>query len=278
MKNIVKTFFLLLLGIFVTFEDSFSQERNKQIGERFGGEDIQYEVGFWIFPAVGKGLAHFYDLGREKFLITHEGQAQGLAGWLTSYRKEVHRAWMEAINQGTRFIPLRMEEESIIGDWVRKKTTLYDYSARKIFMEIRKEGETNREVVEIPQGVYYENPITAFYNFRYGVYGKVEPGREFIIRTVPGKGKGIFRITVASAKDAALRRDSDPQKKGKELLVRIHLEQEFLGSPRGEIEAWFDRELNPVSGMIKKVRFFGDIKGRITRLAYRSSDEVPKSF
>jgi hypothetical protein len=217
-------------------------------------------------------------LGNEKFLIIHEGQAQGLAGWLTSYRKEVHRAWMGAIDQGSRFIPLRLEEESIIGDWVRKKTTLYDYSTGKIFMEIKKEGEINREVVEIPQGIVYENPITAFYNFRHGVYGKVEPGREFVIRTVPGKGKGIFRITVASEKEAALRRESDPQKKGRDLLVRIHLEQEFLGSPQGEIEVWFDKELNPVSGMIKKVRFFGDIKGRITQLAYRPSDQPPKSF
>jgi hypothetical protein len=278
MRNIVKTFFLLLLGIFVTSEDSFSQERTRQIGERFGGEDVQYEVGFWIFPAVGKGLAHFSDLGNEKFLLTHEGQAQGLAGWLTSYRKEVHRAWMGAIAQGTRFIPLRFEEESIIGDWVRKKTTLYDYSAGKIFMETKKEGEINREVVEIPEGVYYENPITAFYNFRYGAYGKIEPGREFKIRTVPGKGKGIFRLSVASEKEAALHRESDPQKKGKDFLVRIHLEQEFLGSPLGEIEVWFDKELNPVSGMIKKVRFFGDIKGRITQLEYRSTNEAPKPF
>ena len=232
-------------------------------------------MGFWIFPAVGKGLAHFYDLGDEKFLITHEGQAQGLAGWLTSFRKEVHRAWMGAVDQGSRFIPLRLEEESIIGDWVRKKTTLYDYSAGKIFMEIKKEGEINQEVVEIPQGIVYENPITAFYNFRHGVYGKVEPGREFLIRTVPGKGKGIFRIAVASEKEAALRRESDPQKKGVDLLVRIHLEQEFLGSPQGEIEVWFDKELNPVSGMIKKVRFFGDIKGRIIQIVYRPRTRPP---
>jgi hypothetical protein len=273
----MKTFFPLLLIFILTPGECLPQERNKQIGERFGGEEIQYEVGFWVFPAVGRGLAHFYDLGNAKFLLTHEGQAQGLAGWITSYRKEVHRAWMGAIDQG-RFIPLRLEEESIIGDWVRKKTTLYDYSAGKIFMETKKEEEINRETVEIPQGVVYENPITAFYNFRFGFYGKVEPGREFTIRTVPGKGQGIFRITVATEKEATLRRESDPQKKGKDLLVQIHLEQEFLGSPRGEIEAWFDKDLNPVSGMIKKVRFFGDIKGRITHLGHRSPGQAPKSF
>jgi hypothetical protein len=182
---------------------------------------------------------------------------------------------MGAGEQGRRLIPLRLEEESVIGDWVRKKTTLYDYSARKVFMETIKDGELSRETVEIPPGVYYDNPLTAYYNFRYGVYGKVAPGGEFVIPTVPRKGQGIFRAAVASEKEAARLREEDPEKKGKDLLVRIFLEQEFLGSPRGEVEVWFDRELNPVSGMIRKVRYIGDIKGRITRFRYLSPREKP---
>ena len=114
MKNIVRTIFFLLMAVLLSAGESFAQDPKKQIGERFGGEEVHYEVGFWIFPAVGKGLAHFYDLGNGKFLITHEGQAQGLAGWLTSYRKEVHRVWMGTMDQGRRFVPLRLEEESII--------------------------------------------------------------------------------------------------------------------------------------------------------------------
>ena len=222
MNHFLKTIFFLLIAILIAAGDSFPQERKKQIGERFGGEDVQYEAGFWVFPAVGAGTAHFYDLGNDQFLLTHEGRAQGLAGWLSRHRKEIHRAWMGTIDQGSRLIPLRLEEESVIGDWVRKKTTLYDYSARKVFMETKKDGELSRETVEIPPGVYYDNPLTAYYNFRYGVYGKVAPGREFIIRTVPRKGQGIFRVAVASEKEAARLREEDPEKKGKDHL-RAHL-------------------------------------------------------
>ena len=267
--RIVNHFLLFFLFLWGHTGEAFPQHRGIPIGDRFVGEEVQYEVGFWVFPAVGGGVARFYHLENGNYLLANEGRAQGLAGWLTRHRREVHRAWMGTIEQGSRLIPLRLEEESIIGDWVRKKTTLYDYSARKIFMETWKEGETKREVVEIPQGIYYDTPISAYYNFRYGVYGKVEPGREYLIHTVPRKGKGDFRVTVAPEREAALRRESDPEKKGKDLLVRIHLDQEFLGSPQGEIEIWFDRELNPVTGMIRKVRFFGDIKGRITRFVYR---------
>jgi len=276
MNHFLKTIFFLLIAILIAAGDSFPQERKKQIGERFGGEDVQYEAGFWVFPTVGAGTAHFYDLGNDQFLLTHKGQAQGLAGWLSRHRKEIHRAWMGAIDQGSRLIPLRLEEESVIGDWVRKKTTLYDYSARKVFMETKKDGELSRETVEIPPGVYFDNPLTAYYNFRYGVYGKVAPGREFIIRTVPRKGQGIFRVAVALEKEAARIREENPEKKGKDLLVRILLEQEFLGSPKGEIEVWFDQELNPVSGMIRKVRYLGDIKGRITQFVYRTAAQAPR--
>jgi hypothetical protein len=277
MKNFLKMIFLLLIGILMAAEDSFPQERKKQIGERFGGEDVQYEAGFWFFPAVGGGVAHFTDLGNDQFLLKHEGQAQGLAGWLTRHRREMHRAWMGTVDQGNRLIPLRLEEESIVGDSVRKKTTLYNYSARKISMETVKDGKRSREEVEIPPGVYYDNPLTAFYNFRYGVYGNVAPGGEFIIRTVPRKGKGIFRVAVAMEEEASRLREEDPEKKGKDFLVRIFLEQEFLGSPRGEIELWFDKELNPVSAVIRKVRFIGDIKGQITQLTYRTPSQASRN-
>jgi hypothetical protein len=265
----------LLLGLLTAARESFPQEGKRQIGERFGGEDVQYEAGFWIFPAVGTGRAHFYDLGNSRFLMTHEGQAQGLAGWLTRNRREIHRAWMGTAEQGGRLIPLRLEEESVVGDWVRQKTTLYDYSARKILAETRKDGEVSRESWEIPPGIYYDNPLTAYYNFRYGAYGKVVPGAEFVIRTIPRKGQGTFRVAVAPEKEAARLRENAPQKKGKDLLVRIFLEQEFLGSPKGEIEVWFDKELNPVSGMVRKVKFIGDIEGRITHFGYQAPAQHP---
>lgn len=122
-------------------------------------------------------MADFRNLGNGKYMVFHEGKADGLVGWLTRYRREVYRSMMGTINNGQRLIPLRFEENSIIGKWFRKKTTVYDYAARKVSIEIEKEGEKNREELEIPLGIVYDDPVTAFYNFRFGVYGKVEPGK-----------------------------------------------------------------------------------------------------
>ena len=246
------------------------------IGQKFSGEIVRYEVGFWIFFPVGGGEADFRNLGNGKYMVYHEGKAQGFVGWLTSYRREIYRSTMGTINNGKRLIPLRFEEHSIIGDWFRKKTTVYDYAARKVFMEVEKEGEKSREEVEIPVGALYDDPVTAFYNFRAGVYGKVEPGRECLVRTLPekgsAKGKEEIRLIVASKEEADILREKEPDKAGKDLFVRILLDREMWGKKKGELELWFNKDIVPTSGVVKDIRFFGDIRGKLT---YRGFQKAP---
>ena len=255
---------------------SWGENAADPIGQRFSGEIIRYEVGFWIFFPVGGGEADFRDLGHGKYMVYHEGKAQGFVGWLTSYRREIYRSTMGTINNGQRLIPLRFEEHSVIGDWFRKKTTVYDYAARRVFMEVEKEGEKSREETEIPLGALYDDPVTAFYNFRAGVYGKVEPGREFLVRTLPEKGpekgKEEIRLIVASKEEADILREKEPDKAGKDLFVRILLDREMWGKKKGELELWFNKDIVPTSGVVKDIRFFGDIRGKLT---YRGFQKAP---
>ena len=220
-------------------------------------------------------MADFRNLGNGKYMVFHEGKADGLMGWLTRYRREVYRSMMGTINNGQRLIPLRFEENSIIGKWFRKKTTVYDYAARKVSIEIEKEGEKNREELEIPLGIVYDDPVTAFYNFRFGVYGKVEPGKEFILRTLPRKGEETIRLRVASKVETAIKRAEETDKSGKEYFVRILLNREMWGRKKGELEIWFNRELVPISGVVKDIRFFGDVKGKLTYRGLMNFSERP---
>jgi len=191
MNDFLKIIFFLFLGILLAAEDSFPQERKKQIGERFG-EKMSSTRPDSGFSNDRRGDGSFLRPGERPIPPEARGTGPGLAGWLTRHRREMHRAWMGAIDQGSRLIPLRLEEESVVGDSVRKKTTLYDYSARKIFMETIRDGERSREEMEIPPGVYYDNPLTAFYNFRYGVYGKVAPEVSSSSAPSRAKDRGFF--------------------------------------------------------------------------------------
>ena len=244
----------------------------ESIGDHFSGEILKYSVGFWFIDPVGGGAADFRDLGHGRYMVFHEGKAEGVVGWLTRNRREIYRSTMRTINNGKRLIPMRFEEHSVVGEWFRKKTTIYDFESHKVIIELEKEGEPFiREELEVPLGVIYDDPVTAFYNFRFGVYGKVEPGKEFILRTLPRKDEETIRLNVAFKEETETRRAGEKEKDGKDLLIRILVNREMWGRKKGEMEIWFNRDLLPIAGVIKDMPLFGDIKGRLTFHGFSSN-------
>jgi Protein of unknown function (DUF3108) len=268
MPGMKRRLFLISLGLllFLFWQGSSAGEGTADpIGERFQGEVLRYDIGFWIFRRVGEGMATFRSLGNGMYEAFHEGKTLGFVGWISRHRRDVYRSTMGTINGGTRLIPYRFEEDVIIGQKVRKRITVYDYAARKVSIETQEGGTINREEAEIPSGILYDDPMTAFYNFRFGVYGKVEPGKEFFIHTAPQNGNPkTIRLTVAPKEEEERRRAAEIEKEGKDLFMKVHLDKELVGSLHGEVEVWFSQDIIPMSGVAKDVFFYGDIIGRLT--------------
>lgn len=240
------------------------KESVTKIGKMFAGEMLKYEIGFWFFSPVAQGVVNFQDLGLERYKVFHEGKACGFIGWLTGERREIYKSLMMTINEGRRLIPLEFEEEIISWGRVKTKKTIYDYHHRKIIILRQTLENQSRQEKEIPHGFFYDDPVTAFYNFRHGVYGRVEQGREFILRTIPEKGEEVILIRVASAAETEARRAAEKNKNGKDFLVHIILNREMWGKKKVEIEIWFDKGLIPISGMVKDLPFLGNIYGKCT--------------
>jgi hypothetical protein len=271
--------FVKFLGLllFLFWQGSSAGEGTAEpIGERFQGEVLRYDFGFWIFSRVGEGVATFRSLGNGMYEAFHEGRTLGFVGWITRHRRDVYRSTMGTIQDGTRLIPYRFEEDVMIGQKVRKRITVYDYAARKISIETQEEGQINREEAEIPFGMIYDDPMTAFYNFRFGVYGKVEPGKEFFIHTVPqNESRKTIRLTVASKEEEERRRAAETEKEGKDLFIKVHLDKDLVGSLHGQVEVWFSQDIIPMAGVAKDVFFYGDIIGRLT---YRGFSNPPEKI
>ena len=265
---------LLLLLLFLPADPSAAETPVRPIGEYYQGEVLKYDVDFWIFNRVAEGIATFRSLGSGRYEAFHEGKTLGLVGLVTRYRRDVYRSVMGTINNGGRLIPLRFEEDVVIGSTIRKRTTVFDYAARKVTVETQNEVGNSREEVEIPYGTLYDDPMTAFYNFRFGVYGKVEPGKIFTIRTVPRKeSPQPIRMTVASKKEEEQKRSEENGKEGKDLFIKVHLDKDFVGSVHGEVEVWFTKDIVPLAGVAKDVFFYGDIRGRLTYRGFPNSIE-----
>lgn len=230
----------------------------------FCRRNIEIRNWFLVFSPVAKGIVIFQDVGLGKYEVFHEGKACGIMGWLTGERREIYKSLMMAIDGGQRLIPLKFEEEIVSWGRIKNKKIIYDYPQRK--MIILRESPEKRSVQEkeIPAGFIYDDPVTAFYNFRKGVYGQVAQGREFVLRTIPEKGEEVILIRVATAEETEARKAEEKNKEGKHFLVHIVLNREMWGKKKVEIEIWFDKGLTPISGMVKDLPILGNIYGECT--------------
>ena len=110
-----------------------------------------------------------------------------------------------------------------------------------------------------------DDPIGAFYNFRYGAYGPIKEGREYRIATFPKDGKIrwiTIRVATEEEKTRRLRANRD---QGVAYLVDLRVDKEIIGSKSGRIEVMFDRDLVPVKGVVRDVFFFGDVRGSLVK-------------
>ena len=119
-----------------------SPERRRSIAEFFEGEELEYEVGAWIFKRVAVGKLSFKETGEKgRYLSTLQGETLGILGWVARYRVDTYRSTMEEIEGGRCLRSVSFEEDVKIGEKLRRKTHLFDYQKRKwIQLRRRKDG------------------------------------------------------------------------------------------------------------------------------------------
>jgi hypothetical protein len=249
------------------------EKRGGSISEFFNGEELVYEIGFWLFKRVALGNLSFKKAEKEgQYWAILQTETLGLLGWVSRYRVDTYRSTLEEIEEGTRLRSLSFEEYVKIGSKLDKRVTQFDYQRRTwITLKWRKDGSVQRIEEEIPPGKIYDDFLTASYNFRYGVYGMIERGKGYTVPTFPRKGSSSYEVRVASREEEEKRRRSEKGKDQKEFYLRLILDPEITHSKEGRIEGWLSRDLIPVEGTLKDVLLFGDVKGALIEKNKQSS-------
>ncbi len=241
--------------------------RGDSIGEFFKGEELSYEIGFWLLKRVAQGKITFREMGRKgRYLAILQGETLGVLGWVARYRADTYTSIMEEVDGGRCLRSILFEEDVKIGGKSRKRTHFFDYKNRKwIQARQRKDGSRTREETEIPPGMVYDDFVTASYNFRYGVYGEIKRGKKYMVATFPKKGPSSYEVRIASKEEEEKKRKSEKIKDDKEYFVRLFLDAEITHSKEGAIEGWLSKELYPIEGTIRNVVLFGDVKGTLVK-------------
>ncbi|MFQ5354766.1 MAG: DUF3108 domain-containing protein, partial [Thermodesulfobacteriota bacterium] len=146
------------------------------IGETFLGEKLSYEIGFWLFERVA--LAELV-LEREEhgYRAVLSARTTGFVDRMIQHRVDEYVAHLREAPGGGRFITTSFENSYNVNGKVRYGTKEVDMAAGVLKRHSWGGGkEEKRDEVRFKPGTYIDDPLGAFYNFRYGVYGPVRVG------------------------------------------------------------------------------------------------------
>ena len=243
------------------------------IGQFFRGEELVYEAGFWMIRRAALGRLSFKAMDKKGYYTaTLQGETLGVLGWVSRYRVDTYRSVMEEIDGGKALRAVSFEEDVKVGDKIRKWVHLFDYQRRTwTSKRLRRNGLWAVQEKEIPPGRVYDDFVTAFYNFRYGVYGPLERGKTYNVATFPRDGMSSYEVRVALKEEEEKERRSGKGITGKDFLLTLNLDPETTHSREGLITGWLSKDLTPVEGAIKDVTLFGDVTGTLVKKTLRSS-------
>jgi len=261
LKNIIFSItftlsFLACTGIFAQPSNPGDYKGRLSISERFDGEVLKYNIGFWWFNNVAVGELSLKKMEGD-YLISLQAETKGMIGWISRYRKDKYLAHVEEVDGGRRFRFKSFEKEVNIGGKVRRSVTVLDYENGTVKWRIWGSGEEEEAGEKlIPDDTFYDDPLSAFYNFRYGVYGHIEAGREFYVPAFPKDGSSPMYMRLVTEEER-LNRTNKPDSVA--FIADIRINKDMFGSSTGDIEVSFTRELLPINFVIKDLIFFGDI-------------------
>jgi hypothetical protein len=233
------------------------------IGDRFAGEELDYRIGFWILDDVAVGKLRLVRDRSGGYVATLTAHTTGVLGWFLRYRKDTYRAWLQEVNGGGRFRTMTFEKNVDIGGKVRRGITVLDYENRLMTWKKWKRGKLRDSgELKMEPGIFYDGPLTAFYNFRFGVYGPIEEGREYWIKTFPKSSNKEVDIYLRLATKSEFKRRFSEKAPFDAYLADVKIDKELFGSKSGDIEILFSDEMVPIEGVAKDIILFGDVRGK----------------
>ncbi len=242
--------------------------KTPSIGETFVGERLTYDIGFWFFERVARAeLTLEQEKGGYRAILT--ARTTGFVDSMIQHREDKYVAHLKEARGKGRFITTSFESSSNVNGKVRHSTK----EIVKLRGVLKKHSwgggkEEKIEEVRLPLNSYVDDPLGAFYNFRYGVYGPVRVGARLSINTFPSVDYKRQKMTMVFRKG-----EIKEQKKvsalgrvatGKETYIaRVRMSKDVFGTDLTDIEIFFSTALIPLKATARDIVIFTDVRGTL---------------
>lgn len=229
-------------------------------------ENVNYDISFLWFKKAAVGRLRFSREG-QGFKAVLEAETRGFIGFLTFYRKHIYISHMSYLPERKRMRVDFFERYVRIGGNEEKTLTWTDYDKQILRRKDYKRGMLVENAEEaIPEGVVYEDILSALYNIRIGCYGPIRRGRRFTVHSLPSEGVSTIDVNFTTKEESLKTRDLFGDKFDENMLsANVKVPKNLFKSKTGEISMLFDDAIVPVYGVVKDYIGFGDILGVLKR-------------
>lgn len=232
--------------------------------EALVGETLAYDIAFLWFDRIAEGRLSFAAGERpDTYRAVLEAKTLGVAAWLTSERLQRYESLME-VAPGGRLRPLSFESHIIKGKGEERSDITnrytFDYQGGRVRHQRARNGEFYKDnTTTMPADFPVNDVLTAFYNFRAGLFGPVRAGSRFVIPTFDRKGPQEIIVELLADAD----RPKDPFFPAGGLLGQVILDEEVFDTRGGAIYVWFDDLGRPIKGLVENVVGLGHVRGTL---------------
>lgn len=268
--------FIVLLGVFFlgtgaansrALPGTHSFTEKDKIADVFLGESLTYQIGFWAFDNVAIGKVSLKRGADGDYIATLTAYTTGgFLTWLLRSRHDVYIEHLRMSEDGKRFISKTFEKNVETVNKKKHSIVTIDYDKGRMTSKNYEDGlETTNNVIPLQKGIFYDGPLAAFYNLRFGAYGPFEMGRAYNIYTFPKKDGHVPVIHVRIAGQE----ETDRKLNGNflhEYFTEVKLDKDLFGSKAGDIDILFSNDHVPEEAVAKDILFFGDVRGKLTSI------------
>lgn len=241
-------------------------------------ETFIYDIQVFVFPNAAQGTLRIRRVSRNHYRAELMAETTGIVGLVTLYRKNHYISDIEYVPEKGRFFSRHYTKLVYRGPNLDKTSITINHEKRVVNWEFYSNGELEGRGTEpIPKDVNYEDLLSAFFNFRNGVYGPLERGRQMTVITLPDFESKVrngnnpkkdepyqkFLIRIVDAKTEATYRARYNRLGEKGLLALVKVPKNLFGQETGEIRIWFDEDIIPVSATVEDAIYFGDVQGEL---------------
>jgi len=241
------------------------------IGARYVNEELVYQVGVLFFDDAAIGMVSLKKGEDGDYVATLTAHTVGVVDKIY-HRQDTYIAHLKEVDGGRRFVTMTFEKIIDVNGKVRKGITYMDYVKNEMTWKSWGGGKDDRNgFVKLKDGMRYDDPLAAFYNFRYGVYGPIKQLQTYKIPTFPKEDHTpeiILKVASRAEFDKKANglKEFNPQKPYADYLAEVKLDKELFGAGSGRIDIFFTEGLVPVEAVAKDIVFFGDVRGKLREI------------